>query len=74
MLAMGLNTEEEGSAMAFLRRGYKVVPQYCMLGIESVRRLCSCSVHARGRWKAPYCILASLLRIQCHVQELIQES
>ena len=23
MLAMGLNTEEEGSAMAFLRRGYK---------------------------------------------------
>ena len=32
MLAMGLNTEEEGSAMAFLRRGYKVVPFYCMLG------------------------------------------
>jgi hypothetical protein len=26
MLAMGLNTEEEGSAMAFLRRGYKVQP------------------------------------------------
>ena len=26
MLAMGLNTEEEGSAMAFLRRGYKVLP------------------------------------------------
>ncbi len=23
MAAMGLNTEEEGSAMAFLRRGYK---------------------------------------------------
>ena len=28
MLAMGLNTEEEGSAMAFLRRGYKArLPQ-----------------------------------------------
>ncbi len=27
MLAMGLNTEEEGSAMAFLRRGYKVQPR-----------------------------------------------
>lgn len=24
MIAMGLNTEEEGSAMAFFRRGYKV--------------------------------------------------
>ncbi len=24
MTAMGLNTESEGSAMAFLRRGYKV--------------------------------------------------
>ena len=27
MLAMGLNTEEEGSAMAFLRRGYKARPR-----------------------------------------------
>lgn len=43
---MGLNTEEEGSAMAFLRRGYKVVPQHHMLGIESLRRLCSSSFHA----------------------------
>jgi hypothetical protein len=25
MEAMGLNTEEEGSTMAFLRRGYKVI-------------------------------------------------
>ena len=37
MMAMGLNTEEEGSAMAFFRRGYKVgrnlppsvLPQIC---------------------------------------------
>ena len=35
MIAMGLNTEEEGSPMAFFRRGYKV-------------RQCACrSVHRK---------------------------
>ena len=29
MSAMGLNTEGEGSAMAFLRRGYKVRFVFC---------------------------------------------
>jgi hypothetical protein len=31
MRAMGLDTEAEGSAMQFLRRGYKVGPALCML-------------------------------------------
>lgn len=31
MASMGLNTEEEGSPMAFFRRGYKVRPSFSAL-------------------------------------------
>jgi hypothetical protein len=39
MEAMGLNTEGEGSAMAFLRRGYKVGPRPVMFFLGAAGRL-----------------------------------
>lgn len=34
MIAMGLNTEEEGSPMAFFRRGYKVRMHECRMSVQ----------------------------------------
>ena len=50
MRAMGLDTEPEGSAMAFLRRGYKVGGR-CLLVIEDADCIGWCIVSFRlGRW------------------------
>lgn len=64
MIAMGLNTEEEGSPMAFFRRGYKVWRahlrvwhgmflgcQQCLLMHESLRisgHACCTDLHMVG--------------------------
>ena len=46
MAAMGLNTEEQGSAMAFFRRGYKVITAVdpvltsCSADVTCCRRCC----------------------------------
>ena len=49
MAAMGLNTEEQGSAMAFFRRGYRVRLHHLLMASAGVRviHVTGCSLGVR---------------------------
>lgn len=65
MVAMGLNTEEEGSPMAFFRRGYKVLPAHSALQFVAMSWTLSVLAHACIRSIGFHAVLPCATEHEC---------